>query len=225
VLYQNDDAGRDYFAGFKTDLGADAAQRMIAAIATYETSDPTLDSQIVTLQASRADVLFDNTTPKFASQAIRKVYDVGWRPLHFLTSVATSVAAVLEPAGFEKTQGLITAAYLKYPNDPQWANDPAYKDWFAFMKKYYPDGNLGDSFNVYGYSLAQTLVQVLRQCGDGLTRENIMQQAAHLNLDLPLLLPGIHVHTTPTDFFPLKQMHLQRFEGRQWVLFGDVIGG
>jgi ABC-type branched-subunit amino acid transport system substrate-binding protein len=225
VLYQNDDAGRDYFAGFKTGLGADAARRMIAAIATYETSDPTLDSQIVTLQASGADVLFDNTTPKFASQAIRKVYDVGWRPLHFLTSVSTSVAAVLEPAGFEKSQGLITAAYLKDPNDPQWANDLAYKDWLAFMKKYYPDGNLGDSFNVYGYSLAQTLVQVLRQCGDGLTRENIMQQAAHLTLDLPLLLPGIHVHTTPTDFFPLKQMHLQRFEGRQWVLFGDVIGG
>jgi branched-chain amino acid transport system substrate-binding protein len=225
VLYQNDDAGRDYFAGFKAGLGADATQRMVAALATYATSDPTLDSQIVTLQASGADVLFDNTTPKFAAQAIRKVYDVGWKPLHFLTSVATSVSAVLEPAGFEKSQGLITAAYLKDPNDPQWANDPAYKDWLAFMKRYYSDGNLGDSFNVYGYSVAQTLVQMLRQCEDNLTRENIMRQAAHLNLELPMLLPGIRVHTAPADFFPLKQVRLQRFQGRQWVLFGEVIGG
>jgi branched-chain amino acid transport system substrate-binding protein len=225
VLYQNDDAGRDYFAGFRVGLGTDAAHRQIAAVAAYETSDATLDSQIVTLQASGADVLFDNTTPKFAAQAIRKVHDVGWRPLHFLMSVATSVTAVLEPAGFEKSQGLITAAYLKDPNDPQWVDDPAYRDWLTFMKKYYPEGNLGDSFNVYGYSLAQTLVQLLKQCGNDISRANIMRQAAHLDFDLPMLLPGIRLHTTPDDFFPLKQMRLQRFEGRQWVLFGDVIGG
>jgi branched-chain amino acid transport system substrate-binding protein len=224
VLYQNDDAGRDYFAGFKAGLGAEAAKRMIVAVATYETTDPTLDSQIVSLQSSGANVLFDNTTPKFAAQAIRKVHDVGWQPLHFLMSVATSVSAVMEPAGFEKGQGIITAAYLKDPNDPQWKDDKAYKDWLAFMQKYDPDGNLGDSFNVYGYSVAQTLVQLLKQCGNDLSRENIMKQAAHLDIDLPMLLPGIKVHTTPSETYPVQRMRLARFEGKQWVLFGDVIG-
>jgi branched-chain amino acid transport system substrate-binding protein len=223
VLYQNDDAGRDYFAGFKTGLGPEAAKRMIKEIATYEVADPTIDSQIVTLQASGADVLFDNTTPKFAAQAIRKVHDVGWNPLHFLMSVATSVSAVLEPAGLEKSQGLVTAAYLKDPTDPQWADDPGYKDWLAFMKQYFPDGNLADSFNVYGYSAAQTLVQALKQCGDDLSRENIMKQAANLDMELPMLLPGIGVQTSPVDFFPIKRMRLQHFEGKQWVLFGEVL--
>ena len=224
VLYQNDDAGRDYVAGFKAGLGPEAAQRMIVAVATYETTDPTLESQIVTLQGSGADVLFDNSTPKFAAQAIRKVYDVGWRPLHFLMSVASSVSAVLEPAGFDKSQGLVSAAYLKDPNDPQWKNDQAFKDWLAFMQKYNPEGNLGDSFNVTGYSLAQTVVQVLKQCGDDLSRENIMRQAANLDLELPMLLPGIKVRTTPNNFYPVQRMRLARFEGKQWVLFGEVIG-
>jgi branched-chain amino acid transport system substrate-binding protein len=224
VLYQNDDAGRDYVAGFKAGLGPEAAQRMIVAVATYETTDPTLESQIVTLQGSGADVLFDNSTPKFAAQAIRKVYDVGWRPLHFLMSVASSVSAVLEPAGFDKSQGLVSAAYLKDPNDPQWKDDQAFKDWLAFMQKYNPEGNLGDSFNVTGYSLAQTLVQVLKQCGDDLSRENIMRQAANLDLELPMLLPGIKVRTTPNSFYPVQRMRLARFEGKQWVLFGEVIG-
>jgi branched-chain amino acid transport system substrate-binding protein len=224
VLYQNDDAGRDFFAGFKAGLGPDAAQKLIVAVATYEVTDPTLDSQIVTLQSSGADVLFDNSTPKFAAQAIRKIYDVGWRPLHFLMSVASSVSAVLEPAGLDKSQGIITAQYLKDPNDVQWKDDPAYKDWLAFMRKYNPDGNLADSFNVYGYSVAQTLVQLVKQCGDDLSRENIMKQAAHLDLDLPMLLPGIRVHTSPADFYPIQRMRLARFEGKQWVLFGDVIG-
>ncbi|HKW52791.1 MAG TPA: ABC transporter substrate-binding protein [Stellaceae bacterium] len=224
VLYQNDDAGRDYVAGFKAGLGAEAAKRMIVAVATYETTDPTLDSQIVSLQSSGADVLFDNTTPKFAAQAIRKVHDVGWKPLHFLMSVATSVSAVMEPAGFDKGQGIVTAAYLKDPNDPQWKDDKAYKDWLAFMSKYDPDGNLGDSFNVYGYSMAQTLVQLLKQCGNDLSRENIMKEAAHLDIDLPMLLPGIKVHTTPSETYPVQRMRLARFEGKQWVLFGEVIG-
>ena len=224
VLYQNDDAGRDYFAGFKAGLGEAAAKRMIVAVATYETTDPTLDSQIVTLQGSGADVLFDNTTPKFAAQAIRKIHDVGWKPLHFLMSVATSVSAVMEPAGFEKGQGIITAAYLKDPNDPQWKDDKAYQDWLAFMTKYDPDGNLGDSFNVYGYSVAQTLVQLLKQCGDDLSRDNIIKQAAHLDIELPMLLPGIKVHTSPTDSYPVQRMRLARFEGKQWALFGAVIG-
>ena len=224
VLYQNDDAGRDYVAGFKAGLGAEAAKRMIVAVATYETTDPTLDSQIVSLQSSGADVLFDNTTPKFAAQAIRKVHDVGWKPLHFLMSVATSVSAVMEPAGFDRGQGIVTAAYLKDPNDPQWKDDKAYKDWLAFMSKYDPDGNLGDSFNVYRYSMAQTLVQLLKQCGNDLSRENIMKEAAHLDIDLPMLLPGIKVHTTPSETYPVQRMRLARFEGKQWVLFGEVIG-
>ncbi len=224
VLYQNDDAGRDYFAGFKAGLGEAAAKRMIIAVATYETTDPTLDSQIVTLQSSGADVLFDNTTPKFAAQAIRKIHDVGWKPLHFLMSVATSVSAVMEPAGFEKGQGIVTAAYLKDPNDPQWKDDRAYQDWLAFMTKYDPEGNLGDSFNVYGYSVAQTLVQLLKQCGDDLSRDNIIKQAAHLDVELPMLLPGIKVHTSPTDSYPVQRMRLARFEGKQWALFGAVIG-
>jgi len=224
VLYQNDDAGRDYFAGFKAGLGEAAAKRMIIAVATYETPDPTLDSQIVMLQASGADVLFDNTTPKFAAQAIRKIHDVGWKPLHFLMSVATSVSAVMEPAGFEKGQGIVTAAYLKDPNDPQWKDDRAYQDWLAFMTKYDPEGNLGDSFNVYGYSVAQTLVQLLKQCGDDLSRDNIIKQAAHLDVELPMLLPGIKVHTSPTDSYPVQRMRLARFEGKQWALFGAVIG-
>jgi branched-chain amino acid transport system substrate-binding protein len=224
VLYQNDDAGRDYVAGFKAGLGAEAAQRMIIAVATYETTDPTLESQIVALQASGADVLFDNSTPKFAAQAIRKVYDVGWHPLHFLMSVASSVSAVLEPAGFDKSQGLVSAAYLKDPNDPQWKDDPAYKDWLAFMQRYDPEGNLGDSFNVSGYALAQTVVQVLKQCGDDLSRENIMRQAANLDLELPMLLPGIKVRTSPNSFYPVQRMRLARFEGKQWRLFGEVLG-
>ncbi|HWG78872.1 MAG TPA: ABC transporter substrate-binding protein, partial [Stellaceae bacterium] len=148
----------------------------------------------------------------------------GWRPLHFLMSVATSVSAVMEPAGFDKGQGIITAAYLKDPNDPQWKDDKAMQDWLAFMRKYDPDGNLGDAFNVYGYSMAQTLVQLLKQCGNDLSRENIMKQAAHLDIDLPMLLPGIRVHTSPTEFYPIQRMRLARFEGKQWVLFGDVIG-
>jgi ABC-type branched-subunit amino acid transport system substrate-binding protein len=224
VLYQNDDAGRDYVAGFKAGLGAEAAKRLIVAETTYEVTDPTLDSQIVSLQGSGATVLFNNSTPKFAAQAIRKTYDIGWKPTQFLMSVATSVSAVMEPAGFEKGQGIITAQYEKDPNDPQWRDDPAMKDWLAFMKKYDPDGNLGDSFNVYGYSLAQTLVQVLKQCGDDLSRENVMKQAASLDVELPLLLPGIRLHTSATDFYPVKQMRLARFQGKQWVLFGDVIG-
>jgi branched-chain amino acid transport system substrate-binding protein len=225
VLYQNDDAGRDYVAGFKMGLGDEAAKKMIIAVATYETTDPTLDSQIVSLQDSGATVLFDNSTPKFAAQAIRKVYDLGWKPTHFLMSVATSVSAVMEPAGFEKGQGIISAQYLKDPNDPQWKDDQAYKDWLAFMQKYDPEGNLGDSFNVYGYSVAQTLVQVLTQCGDDLSRENIMKQAARLDITVPMLLPGIRIHTSAEDFSPIKQMQLVRFEGKQWVRFGEIIGG
>jgi branched-chain amino acid transport system substrate-binding protein len=224
VLYQNDDAGRDYVKGFHIGLGEEAAKKMIVAVATYEVTDPTLDAQIVALQGSGARVLFNNSTPKFAAQAIRKAFDIGWKPQQFLMSVATSVSAVMEPAGLEKGQGIITAQYLKDPNDTQWQDDAAMKDWRAFMEKYYPEGNLADSFNVTGYATAQTLARLLRQCGDDLSRENIMKQAASLDMTLPLLLPGIRIHTDAHDFSPIKQMRLARFEGRQWVPFGEVGG-
>ena len=225
ILYQNDDAGKDYAKGFKDGLGPEAVKRMVIAETTYETTDPTVDSQITELMASGADTFFEHATPKFAAQSIRKVYDLGWKPLYFLANVSASVSAVMEPAGFEKAQGIITSAYLKDPTDPQWAEDPGYKDWLAWMKKYYPDGNLADGSNVYGYSVAATLVQVLKQCGDNLSRENIMKQAANLHMDLPLLLPSINLNTSASDFYPIKQMRLERFEGKTWILFGDVIGG
>jgi branched-chain amino acid transport system substrate-binding protein len=224
VLFQNDDFGKDYLKWFRSALGA-AASRLIVATASYEITDPTVDSQIVTLQASGADVFVNLATPKFAAQAIRRVHDIGWRPLHILVGASRSVSAVLQPAGLEKSVGIVTSAYLKDPTDPQWKNDPAVKDWLAWMDRYYPEGDRADFYNAAGYTFAQTLVLVLRQCGDDLTRENVMRQAANLhNVTLPLLLPGIRINTGPTDFRPLKQMQLQRFDGMRWVLFGEVIG-
>jgi branched-chain amino acid transport system substrate-binding protein len=224
VLYQNDDYGKDYLKGFHDGLGKQV-DKMIAKEVSYEVTDPTVESQIVTLQASGADSLFIVATPKFAAQAIRKAYDVGWKPLTFVNNVSTSIAAVLEPAGLEKSVGLVTALYFRDPNDPQWANDPAMKEWQGWMKKYYPDGNLNDGFNVFGYLVAQTLIQVLKQCGDDLTRENVMRQAGNLkDLVLPMLLPGIRINTSPTDFYPIEQVQLARFDGKRWVLFGEVLG-
>ena len=224
VLYANDDFGKDYLKGLHDGLGQQA-NSLIVKEASYEFADPTVDSQIVTLQSSGADTLFIFAAPKAAAQAIRKVSDVGWKPLTFLTNVSSSVAAVLEPAGLEKSVGLITALYLKDPTDPQWERDAAMKTWREWMKKYYPDGNTADILNVYGYAAALTLVQVLKQCGDDLTRENIMRQAASLkNLEIPVLLPGIRINTSPTDFYPIEQLQLARFDGKRWVLFGELIG-
>ncbi|HEV8259123.1 MAG TPA: ABC transporter substrate-binding protein [Burkholderiales bacterium] len=224
VLYQNDDYGKDYVKGFHDGLGNQPG-RLIAKEVSYEVTDPTVDSQIVTLQASGADTLFIIATPKFAAQAIRKVYDVGWRPMTFLNNVSSSVAAVLQPAGLEKSVGLITALYVKDPTDPQWDNDSPMKNWLAWMKKYYPEGDIKDGLNVYGYAVAQTLVQVLKQCGDDLTRENVMRQAANLkNFEVPVLLPGIRINTSATDFYPIEQVQLARFDGKRWVLFGGVLG-
>ena len=223
VLYQNDDYGKDYLKGFKDGLGSQAS-KLIVAEASYEVTDPTVDSQIVALKASGADVLFNITTPKFAAQAIRKVHDIGWRPLHFLNVVSTSVAAVLQPAGLDKSVGLVSVAYFKDPTDPGWKDDKAVQDYFAFMKKYYPDGDPADAFNVYGLAVAQTLVQTLKQCGDELTRENLMRQAANLrNVEVPMLLPGIRIDTSPTDFYPIEQVQLIRFDGKTWVRFGEIV--
>ena len=224
VLYQNDDYGKDYLKGLHDGLG-NQAEKLIVREASYEVTDPSVDSQIITLQASGADTFFLIATSKFAAQAIRKAYDAGWKPLTFLNNTSTSVAAVLQPAGLDKSVGLITALFYKDPTDPQWENDPGMKDWLAWMKKYYPDGNVADGYNVFGYAAAQTLVQVLKQCKDDLTRENVMRQAANLkDLQIPVLLPGIKINTSPTDFYPIEQVQLARFDGKVWVLFGDLIG-
>jgi len=223
ILYQNDDYGKDYLKGFKDGLAAANASKAIVLEQSYEVTDPTVDSQVVNLKNSGANVFFNITTPKFASQAIKKAHDIGWKPLHLLNNVSASVGAVLKPAGLEASKDLITALYLKDPTDPQWKNDQGYKDWLAFMKKYYPDGNTDDVSNVFGYTVAQGLVQVLKQCGNDLSRENVMKQAASLkDLSLPMLLPGIKVNTSPTDFYPIEQEQLAKFDGERWVLFGEV---
>ena len=223
VLYQNDDYGKDYLKGFHDGLGA--KKSMIVKEVSYEVSDPTVDSQIVQLQASGADVFFNITTPKFAAQAIRKAYDIGWKPVHYLNNVSNSVGSVLTPAGLDKSVGLISSAYLKDATDSRWANDKAIAQWREFMKKYYPDGNQADVFNVYGYSVAATIAQVLRQCGDNLTRENVMRQAASMKGWRPeTLLPGISITTSSDDFAPIQAVQLERFNGKQWELFGEIIG-
>ncbi len=223
ILYQNDDYGKDYLKGMEDGLG-DKAKTMIVSKVSYEVSDPTVDSQIVQLQASGADTFFNITTPKFAAQAIRKAYDIGWKPVHYLNNVSISVGSVLTPAGLDKSVGLITAAYLKEATDARWANDPGLKQWREFMQKYLPDGNIADNFNIYGYTVAATLHQVLKQAGDELTRENVMKQAANVkNLRLDTLLPGIVVNTSADDYAPLEAVQLQRFNGKQWELFGDVM--
>jgi ABC-type branched-subunit amino acid transport system substrate-binding protein len=224
VLYQNDDYGKDYLEGFEKGLGA-KAKTMIVAKASYETSDPTVDSQIVQLQASGANVFFNITTPKFAAQAIRKAYDIGWKPIQYLNNVSASIGSVLTPAGLDKSTGVISIQYLKDSLDPAWKNDKGMKDWYAFMAKYYPDGNVKDGSNVVGYGLAQTLVQVLKQCGDNLTRENVMKQAASLkDFRTEVLLPGIHINTSATDYAPIEAMQLIRFDGKEYVSMGKVIG-
>ena len=223
VLYQNDDYGKDLLKGLKDGLG-DKASKLIVAEATYEVTDPTVDSQLVSLKGAGVDVLVDITTPKFAALAVRKVYDMGWKPVHYLNNVGASVGSVLTPAGLEKSVGLITVAYLKDAVDEQWKNDPAMKEYLAFMAKYAPELKAIDANNVYGYSAAQTLVHVLKACGDNLTRENIMKQAANIkDLQLPLALPGIRINTSPTDYYPFESLQLQKFDGKQWVLYGKVI--
>jgi branched-chain amino acid transport system substrate-binding protein len=223
VLYQNDDYGKDYLKGLKDGLGAKAAS-MIIAEESYETTEPTIDDHIVKLKASGADVFFDIATPKFAAQAIKKASEIGWKPLHFLNNVSASVGAVIKPAGYQNAQDIISAAYLKDPSDPQWANDAGMKEFMTFMEKDFPDGNKLDASTVVGFAVTQTLMQVLKQCGDNLTRENVMKQAASLkDFRVGMLLPGIKINTSATDFAPISSLQLQRFKGEKWVLFGDVI--
>jgi branched-chain amino acid transport system substrate-binding protein len=223
VLYQNDDYGKDYLKGLKDGLGPKAAS-MIIAEESFETTEPTIDSHIVKLKSSGADVFVDIATPKFAAQAIKKVAEIEWKPLHFLNNVSASVGSVLKPAGFQNSQDIISAAYLKDASDPQWDNDPGMKEFYAFLAKDFPDGDKLDQSTVVGFGVSQTLVQVLKMCGDNLTRENVMKQAASLkDFRTEVMLPGIKINTGPDDFAPISQLQLMRFKGERWNLFGDVI--
>jgi len=224
ILYQNDDLGKDYLSGLKQGLGSHA-EKMLVGQQSYELSDPTIDSQLLALKATGADVFFSATTPKFAAQALRRIPQMDWKPLHLLTVGVLSVSAVLAQAGLENAVGAIGATYYKDPNDPQWATDPGLVQWLEWMRKYYPSGDPADSLNVLGYTFAETATQVLRQCGEELTRENVLKQALSLDFQPAMLLPGIRVKTGPTDYAPVKTMRLQRFDGKSWVLFGDLVKG
>jgi branched-chain amino acid transport system substrate-binding protein len=224
VFYQNDDFGKDYLKGLKDALGARVS--MIIAEESYETSEPTIDNHIVKLKATGADVFISITTPKFAAQAIKKLAEIDWKPLHIVSNVSASVGGVIKPAGFENAQGILSAAYAKDGADPQWDNDPGMKKFFAFLEKYYPEGNKLDGSVVYGYGAAQTMAKVIEMCGDNLTRENIMKQAASLKDFTPdTLLPGVKINTSATDFAPIEQLQMMRFKGEKWDLFGDIING
>jgi branched-chain amino acid transport system substrate-binding protein len=223
ILYQNDDFGKDYLAGVK-DVLKDRFEKVVTA--SYEVTDPTIDSQAITLQNSGADVLISVATPKFAAQIIRKVADMNWKPLHLLTNVSTSVGAVMEPAGVERGIGVISSAYLKDPTDPQWKNDTGLQHWRDVMKKYLPDADISDSFYVYGYAATMTTIHVLRTCGNDLSRENLMRQATNMkDVEVGALLPGIQINSSPTNFHPIRQVQLMRWTGKTWELFGDVLSG
>lgn len=224
LLYQNDDFGKDYLKGVKDGLGDKAS--MVVVEASYETTDPTVDSQVVDMKAKGIDVFVNTAIPKFAAQAIRKAAEIEWKPLHVLSSIGNSVAATLKPAGLENAKDLVTDFYLKDPTDPQWKDDQGFKDWVAFMDKYYPEGDKTDAGNVSGPSNAATVIQVLKQCGDELTRDNVMKQAANLHdFTVPMLLPGIKLNTSPTDFAPMKQVQMAKFDGQRWGLFGELLTG
>ena len=223
ILYQNDDYGKDYLKGFLDGLG-DKAKTMIVKQLTYEVTDATIDSQMVELKASGADVFFNITTPKFAAQAIKKAADIGWKPQHYLNNVSNSVGAVMVPAGAENGVGILSVFYLKDPTDSQWANSSEFKEWLGFMQKYLPGSDIKDLNYVFGYTMAQGVVQVLKQAGDNLTRENVMRQAANIDMNLPMLLPGVNVKTGPDDFYPIERGQLARWDGKTWVLQGKVFG-
>jgi branched-chain amino acid transport system substrate-binding protein len=223
ILYQNDDYGKDYLKGFEDALTEAGKKNLIVLKQSYEVTDPTIDSQIVNLKNSGANVFFNVTIPKFAVQAIKKAHDIGWKPTHYLNNVSSSLSTVLKPAGLEASKGLITALYMKEVTDPKWRNDKGFLEWGAWMKKYYPEGALDDQANGYAYNVAILMTHVLKQCGNDLSRENIMRQAASIkDLELPLLIPGIKVNTSPTDFAPIEQEQLARFDGEKWAEFGEI---
>ena len=224
VLYQNDDFGKDYLKGLKEALGAKTT--MIVAEESYETAEPSVDGHVVRLKASGADVFVSITTPKFAAQAIKRLAEIDWHPMHILSNVSASVGGVLKPAGFENSQGILSATYAKDGSDTQWDNDPGMKKFYAFLEQYYPDGDKLNASTVYGYGVAQTMVKVLHMCGDDLTRANVMKQAASLKEFEPdTLLPGVRINTSPTDYAPIKQLQMERFKGEKWELIGGIMSG
>jgi branched-chain amino acid transport system substrate-binding protein len=223
VLFQNDDFGRDHLKGFRDGLGAKAASMIVREV-SYEISEPTIDSQIVLLKASGADVLVDISTPKFAAQAIKKVAETKWEVLHFLSDAAGSISSTLVPAGLDNSKGVITISYRKEPTDQAWANDTGMKDFLTFMKSHMPDVNPTDTYSQFGYATAQTFVHVLQNCGDDLTRENLMKQATSIKgLVLPTMLPGVTLNTSPTQYTPISQAQLVQFDGKTWIAASDII--
>ena len=224
ILYQNDDFGKDYLTGFHEAFGADKSKIVVAEV-PYEVSAPTVDSQVVQIKGANPDIFINIATPKFAAQAIKKIGEMKWTPVHILTNVSVSIASVMKPAGFENSQDIISAAYLKDPNDPQWKNDKGMNEWRAFMTKWYPEGDQTDAATVFGYGVAQGLVQALKQCGDEMTRANLMKQLASMDMEIGIYLPGIRVKTSPTDFSPLEQLQLMKFKGELWELFGPLMDG
>jgi branched-chain amino acid transport system substrate-binding protein len=224
ILYQNDDFGKDYVLGLREGLG-DQANKLILIETSYETSAPTVDSQVVQIKGANPDIFINVATPKFAAQAIKKVAELNWHPVHFLTNVSVSIGSVMKPAGYENDQDILSTNYLKDPKDPTWKNDPAMNEWRAFMSKWYPEGDQDDASTVFGYGAAKGIEQVLKQCGDDLTRENVMRQAANLNFEIGIYLPGTRIKTSPTDFAPLEQLQMMRFKGESWELFGPIMSG
>jgi ABC-type branched-subunit amino acid transport system substrate-binding protein len=224
VLFQNDDFGKDYVIGLKDGLG-DQATKLIVVETPYETSSPTVDSQVVQIKGANPDIVFNIATPKFAAQAIKKIAELNWHPVQFLTNVSGSIGGVIKPAGYDNSQGILSTAYLKDPKDTEWKNDPAMNEWRAFMTKWYPEGDLDDAATVFGYGVAKGLEQVLRQCGDNLTRENVMKQAANLNFEIGIYLPGTRIKTGPDDYAPIEQLQMMRFKGESWERFGPVMSG
>jgi ABC-type branched-subunit amino acid transport system substrate-binding protein len=224
ILYQNDDFGKDYLIGINDVLGSAKSQIVVAEV-PFEVSQPTVEPQIVQIKAANPDIFMNFATPKFAAQAIKKIGDLGWKPVQFITNVSVSLTAVLKPAGFENSQGIMSAAYLKDPNDPQWKDDAGMQEFRAFMTNFFPEGDAADASTVYGYGAAQTLLQILKQSGDDLTRKNVMRQAANLDMVSGVTLPGVRIKTSPTDFSPIDQVQLMRFEGETWKLFGPLMSG
>jgi branched-chain amino acid transport system substrate-binding protein len=224
VLYQNDDFGKDYVTGLREGLG-DQASKLILIESSYETSAPTVDSQVVQIKGANPAIFINIATPKFAAQAIKKIAEVDWHPVQFLTNVSASIGGVMKPAGYENDQGILSTAYLKDPKDPEWKNDPAMSEWRAFMTKWYPEGDQDDASTVFAYGVAKGLEQVLRQCGDNLTRENVMKQASSLDFEIGIYLPGTRIKTSPTDFAPIEQLQMQRFKGEAWERFGPLMSG
>jgi branched-chain amino acid transport system substrate-binding protein len=224
ILYQNDDFGKDYLTGFHEVFGKDTAKIIVAEV-PFEITSPTVDSQVIQIKAANPDIFVTVATSKPAAQAIKKIGELNWHPVHFLSNVAVSVTSVLKPAGFENSQGILSAAYLKDPNDAQWKNDPGMNEWRAFMTKWYPEGDIGDAATVYGYGAAMGLEKVLRQCGNEMTRANLMKQMQNMNFDIGIYLPGVHISTSATDWSPIKQLQMMRFKGESWELFGPILDG